>query len=91
VAITASVIDGHTKVTVRDGGIGMTDDQVKELFRVGEKTSRPGTSGETGSGLGLVICREFVEKNGGKIWAESQPDRGTSVTVLWRREAPPRP
>jgi two-component system CheB/CheR fusion protein len=91
IVVTATTIDGHTRMTVRDSGVGMTDDQVQELFRVGVKTSRPGTSGEPGSGLGLVICREFVEKNGGKIWAESQPERGTSVTVLWLREGPPSP
>ena len=91
VAVTAANIDGHTRLTVRDSGVGMADDQVRELFRVGVKVSRPGTKGEPGSGLGLAICREFVEKNGGKIWAESQPDRGTSITVLWLREALPTP
>ena len=63
---------------VRDFGIGMDEKTMKKLFRIDSASSIEGTKGESGTGLGLIICKEFVEKQNGKIWVESTPNEGTS-------------
>lgn len=62
------------EVSIKDSGIGISQDMIKDLFRIDIKTNRRGTLGESSSGLGLILCREFVEKHGGKIWVESKVD-----------------
>lgn len=64
-------------VSVADTGVGMSQDIVKKLFRIDSKHSTPGTANEKGTGLGLILCREFIEKNGGKIWVESEEGKGS--------------
>jgi PAS domain S-box-containing protein len=66
------------EVTVRDNGIGMSQDVVDKLFCVNGDIRRNGTEGESGSGLGLILCKEYVEKHGGKIWLESIPGKGST-------------
>lgn len=58
-------------VTVTDEGVGMPKEALKKLFRIDESFSTPGTAKEKGTGLGLILCKEFVDKHGGKIWAAS--------------------
>jgi PAS domain S-box-containing protein len=65
----------HFKVT--DNGIGMEPKMIDTLFRIDVKNNRMGTDGEPSSGLGLLLCKEFIEKHGGKIWAESQKGNGS--------------
>jgi len=67
-------------VWVQDDGIGMEADQLEKLFRDDMHHSTPGLRNEKGTGLGLTLCREFVDKHGGRIWAESQPGKGTRMT-----------
>ena len=64
--------------SVSDHGIGMTKEQTKNIFHIDKVTSTIGTKGEEGSGLGLSLCFDFVEKNGGKIWVESAPGKGST-------------
>ena len=63
--------------SVSDTGVGMTDKQLVELFKVGENSSTTGTAKETGTGLGLLICKDFIEQNGGEIWATSEINKGS--------------
>ncbi|MBN1182803.1 MAG: HAMP domain-containing histidine kinase, partial [Bacteroidales bacterium] len=70
--------DRIIEVQVKDQGIGISPENLQRLFRIDVKFKSKGTKGETGTGLGLILCREFVEKNGGKIWAESKEGEGTS-------------
>jgi len=70
--------EGVVEVYVKDNGIGMTDDMVQNLFRLDIETGRPGTEGEPSTGLGLFLCKDFVEKNGGKIWVESEEGKGST-------------
>lgn len=65
-------------VFVKDSGIGMTPDIVSRLFKIDEKVSRPGTENEPSTGLGLILCKEFVHKHGGAIWAESEIHVGST-------------
>jgi signal transduction histidine kinase len=57
----------------------MSADTLEQLFRPGMKSRNKGTDGEQGTGLGLVLCKEFVEKNGGEIWAESLVGSGSTL------------
>lgn len=68
--------DGKT-FFVRDTGIGMNEREISLLFRIDAQFKRPGTEGESGTGLGLILCRELVEKMGGRIWAESVEGKGS--------------
>ncbi len=66
------------EITITDTGVGMTDDDKNKLFKLDSHLTTKGTQGETGTGLGLIICKEMVEKNNGKIWVESELGKGTS-------------
>lgn len=69
--------EGLVRISVKDNGIGIPPDMAGSLFSLTSRASRPGTDGEPSSGLGLVLCREFVEKHGGRIWVESEEGKGT--------------
>jgi len=70
--------DQNIEISVKDSGIGMNQNILNKLFSNDEHTNRKGTEGEASSGLGLIICKEFVEKHGGRIWAESEVGRGST-------------
>ncbi len=73
-------------VSVHDTGIGMNNRILSGLFRIDEHVSRKGTAGESSSGLGLLLCKEFVEKQGGTIRAESEENKGSTFRFtipLW--------
>lgn len=65
------------KVSVQDNGVGISDTDIAKLFRIDSNPSTIGTSQEQGTGLGLILCRDFVEKNGGKIAVESEVGKGS--------------
>ena len=69
--------DQMVEISIKDSGIGMPKSLVERLFKVGEKIRSIGTDGELSTGLGLLLCKEFVEKNGGKIWVVSEEGKGT--------------
>lgn len=64
-------------VSVHDNGIGISDTNIKKLFRIDENFTTIGTNSEQGTGLGLVLCKEFIEKHGGQIWIESREGQGS--------------
>jgi signal transduction histidine kinase len=67
------------EVTVTDTGVGMSQESLENIFRLDVSTSTPGTEKEEGTGLGLIICKEMIEQNGGHIWVESESGKGTTV------------
>jgi len=77
----SSVKDEFVKISVADTGIGIAKENLSKLFRVDEMFTTKGTSKETGTGLGLILCKEMVELNGGKISVESQEGKGTKFTI----------
>ena len=70
--------DGSMVISIKDTGIGMSQHIMDNLFRIDVNTSRKGTDGETSTGLGLIICKDFIEKHGGKLWVESEVGKGSS-------------
>ena len=74
--------DGQINITIEGQGVGMTEEQLQKLFSIDKIESSPGTEKEQGAGLGLVICKEFVELNNGKLTIESTPQKGTKVHIL---------
>ena len=62
---------GEIQITVADTGVGMSPETIEKLFSVGSRSSEDGTAGEKGTGLGLPLCKDIVEKNRGKLWVES--------------------
>lgn len=77
--ITISATENESEITVcvEDEGIGMDDETLKNLFNLAIQQNRAGTSNESGSGIGLLICKELVEENNSRIWAESKINSGT--------------
>lgn len=78
ISISATDTGDFIEVTVSDTGIGMKPSQISRLFQWETRQSSDGTSGEKGTGLGLLICNEFVINHHGKIWVESEPGKGSS-------------
>ena len=70
-------LEDFKEITVRDTGIGIEREDLKKLFKLDEGFTTEGTEEEMGTGLGLILCKEFVEKNGGKIWVESKVGFGS--------------
>ena len=75
----ASESDELIEVTVVDTGVGISQESLENIFRLDVSLSTPGTEKEEGTGLGLIICKEMIEQNGGQIWVESESGKGTTV------------
>ena len=78
--IFVTVQDKFAKINVRDHGVGISEDRLHNLFRAGKTTY--GTNNEEGSGLGLQLCQDFAEKNGGSVCVESVQGEGSTFSVL---------
>jgi signal transduction histidine kinase len=78
--ITCTEENGHIVVQIADTGVGIEEEDLKNLFRIDKIYSTPGTNGETGTGLGLVLCKDFIEMNGGTISVVSKKNIGTKFT-----------
>jgi signal transduction histidine kinase len=81
VTLFANMNNGHVEITVADNGIGIEEDYLLKLFQIGV-TSKPGTAKEKGTGLGLMLCKEFVEKHNGRIWVESKEGKGSRFKFI---------
>ncbi len=77
IRVNAVSKDEAVEVSVADNGMGIAKENMDKLFRSNEFFTTYGTKNEKGSGLGLMLCREFVEKNSGKIWVESEQGKGS--------------
>ncbi len=74
IVISANNLEWEMLISIKDDGVGIKDEVVSKLFRIEESFSLSGTNNEKGTGLGLIMCREFVEKHGGRIWVEPNMD-----------------
>lgn len=68
-------------IGVKDSGIGIAPDHLPHLFKLSEQSKKIGNSKEKGTGLGLVLCKEFIDLNKGKLSVESQPDKGSTFYI----------
>ena len=86
VDVSATQAEGSISVSVLDTGIGIKAEHLSKLFRIDAQYRRVGTAHERGTGLGLILCKEFVEQHGGKIWGNSEVDTGTTFTFVLPRK-----
>ena len=77
ITIGAEPLNDTVRISIQDTGIGISKEKQRKLFRVDEVSSSPGTEGEKGTGFGLLLCKDLVERNGGKIWMESEKGKGS--------------
>jgi signal transduction histidine kinase len=81
IEISANVVDDICFLSVKDTGIGISKENIKNLFRIDKDVRTYGTHNEKGAGLGLILCKEFIELNGGKISVTSEPQKGTEFII----------
>jgi ligand-binding sensor domain-containing protein/signal transduction histidine kinase len=79
--IVISETGNMIQLEIHDNGVGISPEHQEKLFTLDSNITQKGTNGEKGTGLGLIICKEFVEKNNGKIWIISKPDSGSSFFI----------
>ena len=72
--------DNWIKIKVADNGVGISEENIQKLFRIDSNYSTKGTAEESGTGLGLILCKELVEKQGGKIYVTSKKDSGSTFS-----------
>jgi len=77
IVVALEQLPEQTVITLRDNGVGIKKESLDKLFKMDENYSTLGTNKEKGSGLGLILCKEFVEKHGGRIWVESETGKGS--------------
>ena len=77
IVINAKKNGKFVQVCVKDNGVGLSKEDAEKLFSEEEHYTMLGTSKEAGTGLGLLLCKEFVDKNGGRIWVESEKNKGS--------------
>lgn len=77
IRVSAKTKDNHIVISVKDNGVGMDSESLKDIFLLEKSFTTPGTENEKGSGLGIVLCKDFINKNNGEIWVESVENLGT--------------
>ncbi|HNC00116.1 MAG TPA: HAMP domain-containing sensor histidine kinase, partial [Leptospiraceae bacterium] len=80
ITITTKQKDSFLEISIKDTGVGIEKENLTKIFTVDSKFSSLGTNNETGTGLGLILCKEFVEMQGGKIYAESNLGIGSEFS-----------
>lgn len=86
ITLSATEDKHHIALAVRDSGVGIPAQDLPKLFRIDVKYKHRGTDHEPGTGLGLILCKEFIEKNRGKIWVESEEGKGSTFFVSFPKE-----
>ena len=75
-----SLDEKRLRVSIEDTGVGIPKEDIERLFRIEQKVCSLGTEGESSTGLGLLLCKEFVEMHGGRIWVESEMGKGSKFS-----------
>ena len=77
--------NNYVRIDIKDSGVGIPPETINKLFRIDEKITTKGTNQETGTGLGLILCKEFVDKHNCEIWVESEPGKGTTFSFTMKK------
>ncbi len=80
VTISGRISNGFVEISIHDTGVGIDENNLNKLFRIDVHHSTVGTGDERGTGLGLILCKELIERNHGKIWCESKKGEGSTFT-----------
>jgi signal transduction histidine kinase len=80
VKVSVKTNTNNVEITVADNGVGIPINKQSEIFEIGIKTNTSGTENEEGTGLGLIICKDFLARNGGQIWVDSTQEKGSKFT-----------
>jgi two-component system sensor histidine kinase/response regulator len=86
VEVTAEDDGEFLLFSVKDNGVGISEENMSKIFKIDEQLNSVGTAGEKGTGLGLLLCNEMVRKNGGEIWVESIPGNGTTFSFTLKQK-----
>ncbi|OYU95287.1 MAG: hypothetical protein CFE21_13375 [Bacteroidetes bacterium B1(2017)] len=78
IVVSVSILNSEIILSVKDNGVGISTERINRLFNLNDGQSTNGTMKEKGTGLGLVLCKDLIEKNNGKIWVESEQNNGSS-------------
>lgn len=85
ITVNTNFDENFVIISIQDSGVGMKPEVLETLFNPGAEYTTTGTQNERGTGIGLQICKEFVELNGGKIWAKSEPGKGSTFYFSLQR------
>ena len=77
IKLSAEKVNQDILFSVSDNGVGIDEERLKKLFDISQFQTTLGTAKEKGTGFGLLLCKEFVDKQGGKIWVESEIGKGS--------------
>jgi signal transduction histidine kinase len=77
ITIMVEEADNEVIVHISDTGVGIDENKIDKLFKIGENVKSAGTAEEPGTGLGLILCKEFIDKHNGKLWVESEKGKGS--------------
>lgn len=80
IILTAKIKGKYAVISVKDNGIGIPQNFVTKIFKIEEGYSSKGTNNEKGTGLGLILCKDFITKNNGEIWLQSSENKGTTFS-----------
>jgi len=88
ITITCESHEDQVMIAVTDNGVGMSQEELEKLFNDESHYSKLGTAREAGTGIGLLLCKEFIQLDGGDIWAESEEGKGSSFKFLVKKGSP---
>jgi len=81
IKITATSYDHEIQISVIDHGVGIASEKLSAIFKIDQHLNTLGTDNEQGTGLGLILCKDFIIRHNGKIWVESTPGKGSIFTI----------
>jgi signal transduction histidine kinase len=81
VKITSEPEDKFLSICIVDSGVGISENELEKLFKIGYNASKPGTANEEGTGLGLILCKEFAKRNGGDVRVKSEVNKGSTFSL----------
>ncbi len=85
--INSKTNEGMIEVNITDSGVGISYENQQKIFNSSIVLSGTGTAMEKGAGLGLLLCKEFIEENGGKIWVKSEEGKGSTFSFSLKTTA----